>query len=103
VPRLIIPAFFSQGDMMSSEFMGGRALAQNGPAIGLVPVVPHDTADLAQGPCRALYSATAGTITVVDGLGGVATIVSGEAQYHPIRVRRVLATGTTATGLVALY
>jgi hypothetical protein len=88
---------------MSSDFLGGRALSQNGPAIGLVPVVPNDTADLVQGPCRALYSATAGTIAVMDGLGGVATIVSLDAQYHPVRVRRVLATGTTATGLVALY
>jgi hypothetical protein len=88
---------------MSSDFLGGRALSQNGLAIGLVPVAPNDTTDLAQGPCGALYSATAGTIAVVDGFGGVVTIVSLEAQYHPIRVQRVLATGTTATGLVALY
>jgi hypothetical protein len=31
------------------------------------------------------------------------TFTSGDTQYHPISVRRVLATGTTASGIVALY
>jgi hypothetical protein len=39
----------------------------------------------------------------MDQSGGVAAFTSGDTQYHPISVRRVLATGTTASGIVALY
>lgn len=80
-----------------------RAQSQSGPARFLLPVVPDDAANLPNGGARSLYVAGAGTLSVVDAAGTVVEIVSGAAQYHPIRVVRVRATGTTATGIVALY
>jgi hypothetical protein len=50
-----------------------------------------------------LYVAGAGTLVVRDSHGNEAMLVSGAGQYHPIRVKRVLATDTTATGIIALY
>ena len=88
---------------MSYAQFSGRAWPVTGPARALVPVVPADTADLPDGPCRGLHVGGAGTLRVTDGTGRVVDLVSVEAQYHPIRVKRVHATGTTATGVVALY
>ena len=73
------------------------------PADRLAAVTPNDAADLPGGLCRALYTRTGGDIVVQDRLGTTITLSSGAGQYHPIRVARVLATGTTATGIVALY
>jgi hypothetical protein len=39
----------------------------------------------------------------MDSRGVTVAFQSGDSQYHPISVRRVLQTGTTATGVVALY
>jgi hypothetical protein len=59
--------------------------------------------DLARGVSRSLFVGGAGTITVRGADGSEATFNSGAAQYHPIRVARVLATGTTASEIIALY
>lgn len=88
--------------MPDSDF-SGRALSQDSTAIRLLPVQPDDAADLPGGLSRALYVGTAGVVVVTDSVGNTVSLTSAEAQYHPIRVRRVLATGTTAGGIVALY
>lgn len=88
---------------MTQAPFSGRSASQIGPALSLVPVVPSDDTDLSRGATRALYVASAGDIVVVDAKGGTAVLTSVEAQYHPISVRRVMQTGTTATGIVALY
>jgi hypothetical protein len=88
---------------MSDSDFSGRAMSQDAPAIRLVPVVPDDAADLPGGLSRALYVGAAGVVVVTDTVGNTVPLTSAAAQYHPIRVRRVLATGTTAAGIVALY
>ena len=73
------------------------------PADRLETVTPADGADLPGGLTRALFVGTSGSVVAQDRHGTTVTIASGASQYHPIRVARVLATGTTATGIVALY
>jgi len=88
--------------MQNSRF-SARAQSSVGPAMTLAPVSPADDADLPGGSTRAIFVGGAGDLTVMDAGGAAVTIVSAAHQYHPIAVRRVLATGTTATAIVALY
>ena len=75
------------------------------------PVSPSDSADLPAGPggpvnvrCIGLYVAGAGNVAVQLPTGGTATLTGLAAgQIVDIAVSRVLATGTTATGIQALY
>ena len=72
------------------------------PAIGAVAVSPSDSATLTG--VRSLYLGTAGDVRVT--LVGSDTPVTFEdhpAGYMPIRARKVMATGTTATGIIALF
>jgi hypothetical protein len=88
---------------MPNDHFTGRAKSLIGPATALSAVVPSDDTDLPDGTTRAIHVGGAGTIAVMDMNGNVATLNSLDSQYHPVRVRRVLATGTTATGIVAMY
>lgn len=87
---------------MANEF-SGRAASMTGPATRVAPVIPDDAADLPGGLCRSLYVGAGGALRIMTADGDEATLASSAFQYHPIRVRRVLATGTTASGIVALY
>ena len=88
---------------MTNFLFSGRAASAAGTATALRTVTPSDSADLPDGPARGLYVAAAGTLRVADATGVVVDLVSLEAQYHPIQVSRVLESGTTAAGIVALY
>lgn len=88
---------------MSNLDFNTRAASWNSPASRFTAVTPDDTADLPDGPCRALYVTGAGAVAVVDARGAVTTFESGPAQYHPLRVHAVRAAGTTAQGIIALY
>lgn len=88
---------------MSSTIFQSRAASAIGPASRFAAVTPDDLADLPDGPTRGLFVGAAGDITVSDAAGNVATFASGDSQYHPLIVARVLATATSATGIVALY
>jgi hypothetical protein len=73
------------------------------PADNLVAITPSDSTDLGN-TSRAIYVGGAGNIVVTPAAGGsnvTLTVVAG--AILPIRVSRVLSTGTTATGLVNLY
>lgn len=71
------------------------------PASHLSAVTPNDAADLAM-TSRALNVAQSGLvqITTTGGTTEVVYIVAGSA--FPVRATRVWATGTTASGIVAL-
>ncbi len=85
-----------------SDSFSNRANSQTAPAGDAVAIIPHDGQDLTA-PTRAIYVGGAGTLRVHMASGASVDFdtVSGGAIY-PLRVRRVLATGTSATGLVAL-
>lgn len=74
----------------------------NGPAIHAFPVTPDDAAALPE-TTRALYVGGSGAVTAELQSGAVATFAALSAgSILPARIVRVLATGTTASGLVGL-
>jgi hypothetical protein len=74
------------------------------PARAARAVTPNDAADLALGACRFLTCNTAGNIVVILADDTVAvTYVWFPGAPMPVRAKRVLATGTTAAGIVAHY
>ena len=72
------------------------------PATRLEDVTPSDTADLAY-VTRALNVASNGTVRVTTKDGDTATVTVAAGIPFPVRVRRVWSTGTTATGIVAMF
>lgn len=74
-----------------------------GPAQALVAVTPSDTADLIYGQCRAIHVNVAGNIAILDGRGNSVTLTVVAGLPLPYAARRVLSTGTTATGIFAVY
>lgn len=73
------------------------------PAEGAVAVTPSDSTDLTY-MARALYIGGAGSVNV-DVADGTTVVFAGLAAgtILPVRVKRVRATSTTATNIVALY
>ena len=73
-----------------------------GPAVMLRAVTPSD-ADELEFVTNGIVPGTAGTIAVVAQEDGSAvTLTVNAGQVLPIRARKIMATGTTATGIVAL-
>ena len=80
------------------------------PAAGAVAVTPSDTANISSGACRALYiggpSGGQYVDVVVMPAGYSASVTFKNVPVGsilPVNATRVLATGTTATFIVALY
>jgi hypothetical protein len=75
-----------------------------------VPITPNDTADVPIGPggvatpCVAVSVTGAGNVAVQLATGG-STVLTGlvAGQIVDCGIKRILATGTTATGVFALY
>lgn len=75
----------------------------SGPVTGGFDIVADDTTDLAILP-RALMVGMPGDLAVMFGDGTAVTLPSlSPGVIYPVRVARVLATGTTATGIRGLY
>lgn len=72
------------------------------PASHIFEVTPNDTEDLLVAS-RALNVATEGIVRVTTIGGDTASVAVVAGVPFPIRCTRVWATGTTATGIVALY
>lgn len=72
------------------------------PASGAEPVTPDDTAELTN-MSRALYVGVAGNLSVLMRDGSTGVFLTAGVGYHPLRVRRVNLTGTTAANIVSLY
>lgn len=73
------------------------------PAHDAAPIVPSDSTDLPQSS-RAVYVGIGGDATVRMVGGSQVTLVGLlSGAVYPLRVDRVLATGTTAAALVALW
>jgi len=71
------------------------------PAGGAFAITPNDSTDLTR-LTRGLYVGVGGNVAVR--IGGVDVTFSNLAAgvVHPLRVTRVLSTGTTATNIVGL-
>jgi hypothetical protein len=64
-------------------------------------VTPDDNTDLAS-ETRGIYVGVAGNLSVVM-IGGDTVTIPVQAGLHPLAVSRIRSTGTTATGLVAVW
>ena len=79
-----------------------RSLDVSGPLRRAQSITPSDDVDLSF-ETRAVYVANGGDLSVLTANGETVTLSSvlGGA-FYPISIHRVLATGTTASGLVGL-
>ena len=76
----------------------------NDPARALRAVTPSDTAMLPDGTCRALTCGVSGTATVLaDGDTVAVQIYLNAGSAMSVQAKQVKATGTTASGIVAMY
>jgi hypothetical protein len=68
-------------------------------------VTPTDNANLALGPCRALWVGGAGNLAVITAGDTAAVTLSAvpAGTIVPVRAQVVMSTNTTATLIVALY
>ena len=71
------------------------------PASHLSSVTPSDSQDLATAS-RGINVATTGTVRVTTIDGDTETVYIAAGSAFPLRVRRIWATGTTATGIVVM-
>jgi len=72
------------------------------PAIRLQNVTPSDTVDFAEAP-KSIYVGTGGDINVLALHDSQSVLFKDYQGWLPVRVKRVLETGTTATDIVAAY
>lgn len=73
------------------------------PNANFVAVTPSDTVDIAGGPARALYIGGAGNVVAINKSDVAVTFLGVPAgTILPISTKRVNATSTTATSIVAL-
>ena len=89
----------------SASLSKGRA--QQFPDFDGYAVTPSDSADLPNGPCKGLVvTGASGTVAVqMDGDStATLTVAAGSVnEIYLIGCSRVMATGTSATGIYALY
>jgi hypothetical protein len=77
-----------------------------GPTVRMLAITPNDNVDLLNEygvaePCRAILVGVAGNIAYIPMQGGASVTVAAPVGILAVSARRVLATGTTATGLFA--
>lgn len=80
-----------------------HATLQSVPALGAATVAPNDGVDLAR-EGRGLYVGAAGDLKATLHDGSVVTFAAiGVGVIHPVRIKRVWATGTTATNILVVF
>ncbi len=85
---------------MTNPF-SNRSASLSGPATDVQPVLPDDGVDLPK-EALALYVETGGMVSMITAVGEERAISLPDFAILPVCVRRVRATGTTATGIHAL-
>jgi len=76
-----------------------HAAGMSDPILSAFSVSPDDGADLPSAT-RALYVGSAGNLRVSLVSGDIVTFQNLAQGWHPVRVARVWATGTTASAIV---
>lgn len=72
------------------------------PATDIEEVTPSDVADLAQ-LTKSINVATSGVVRVTTETGTISDVFVAAGTVFPLRVRRVWASGTSATGIRGLF
>ncbi len=78
-----------------------RTLGLTGPAKDIQPVTPDDQNSLAH-VAVALYVETGGNLSLLTAAGETRSVTVADFTILPVGVRRVNATGTTASGIHAM-
>ncbi|GGL77403.1 spike base protein, RCAP_Rcc01079 family [Wenxinia marina] len=84
-----------------SDRYENHATGLESPAIRIVAITPDDGADLGEA-VRGLNVAGAGSVRIRTVGGSEGTIFVAAGAAFPVRVARVYASGTTASGIVGL-
>jgi hypothetical protein len=87
---------------MAEDIYSSFARVPSLPASAVEVIAPNDAVDLAR-MTLALNVATPGNVRVTTKEGDVVDVQIAAGVAFPLRVRRVWATGTTATGIRGLY
>lgn len=90
-----MPAMVSTG-LLSNAMLGARRLRL---------VTPSDSVDLPLGVCDRIWVGGAGNINLICEDDSSAVLMSGftAGSMHLLRAKRIMATTTTATLIVAIY
>ena len=84
-----------------ADSVSDKAPSLTSPARNVAAVTPSDSEDLAN-VAKAIEVHVAGDIKVTT-IGGVTITKPFFVGYHPLVVTRIWSTGTTASGIYALY
>lgn len=87
---------------MPEDTFSTYSASLEGPADNIAAVTPSDSVDLTTIP-RALWVGGEGNLKVTAKGGGTETFLSVPVGWFPVRARRVFATGTTATNIIAVW
>lgn len=87
---------------MPTDQFAGQSRTMTSPATDMVAVTPDDANDLPM-VSIALNVASPGKVRVTTQDGSTGDLSVSAGVVFPVRARRVWATGTTATGICALY
>lgn len=84
-----------------SDIFSSRTASASGPGRDYAPVTPSDVTDLPT-PAISLYIETGGAVSFVSATGQTRTVQAPDFGWLLCGVRRVRATGTTASGIHAV-
>ena len=84
------------------DYFKNHASGLDSPARNAAPVTPDDSSDLPVA-ARSLYVGAPGDVRVTTVGGDTVTFTGVPAGILPVRAARVHATGTTASGIVAVW
>jgi hypothetical protein len=76
---------------------------EQGPATNAVAITPNDSADLPNGQCRSIYVGVSGNITLDTPNQTNVLFPNVPVGVLSVAAVRVRATGTAASGLLALW
>lgn len=85
------------------DIFQGHAVGLGGPLLGAFPIEPSDGADLPNDTRQIRVTGAAGQVAAVWANGQTRTIPVFTGDVLDWRLTRVLATGTTATGLWGFF
>jgi hypothetical protein len=110
VKRIIESTYDENGNLADSYVDNGdgtfskKVTLTGSNASDAITIVPNDAADLGKVPTKGLYIGVSGDVKVTLNSGNTVTFTGlSSGVIHPIAVKRVWATGTTATNMLAVY
>jgi len=79
---------------MASNILIGSAMAR-----GTFPITPNDSTDLPEGKAYGFRVLVGGDVTYVGEDGNTDTVTLSDGERWPVVIKRLLDTGTDATGI----